>query len=107
MGKAYERYKNAKADAVGKVSGAAAYEEFPELSTFLAGVPNQNMSGWELEPQTLTLWLEADMVHFCIGRTSAPVKLFGSFSELSQGLQGVEDALAKGHFSERKSKPGR
>lgn len=107
MGKAYERYKNAAADVCGKVSGAAAYDEFPELSTFLAGVPKPDLKGWELEPQTITLWLEADMVHFCIGRTNSLVKLFGSFQDLSQGLQGVEDALGKGHFSERKAKVGR
>jgi len=107
MGRAYDRYKNAKADFVGKPSGAADYESMPELSQFLGGVVAPDGKTWELEPQTLTIWLEADMVHFCIGRTNAAVKLFGSFSELSKGLQGVEDALAGGKFSERKSKPQR
>jgi len=104
MAKAYERYRQARTNSSVGLSGAADFDEYPELSTFLAGVLSGDGKSFELEPQTITLWLEADMVHFCIGRTLAPVKLFGSFPSLSQGLAGVEKALTDGHFSERKAK---
>lgn len=102
MGKAYERFKQARTNTSFQISGAADYEEYPELSTFLAGVLGPDGKSWECQPQTVTLWLEADMVHFCIGRREEPVKIFGSFGGLSEGLAGLEAALASGRCSERK-----
>jgi len=85
-------------------SAALDREGYPELSHFLAGVQTPDGKGMDPSPHTLTLWLEGDMLHFCIQSKDEPNKIFGSVTSMNMGLDGVEKALQNESFSVRKSK---
>jgi hypothetical protein len=104
MSKSWEKHKFSSQAGPLKISGAIDVEEYPELSAWLGGIPNSAGTGYEHPPHTLTLWLENDMVHFCMQFKDCQSKCFGSFGSLSEGLLGVENALEKGNFSSRKVK---
>lgn len=96
MSKWRERYKSAKEKPARGGPGAASYEELPELSEAMAGIPTSDGKGWECPPQSLTIWLEGPYAKFCLGSEGSDIKTFGTFPELSEGLQGVEKALNDG-----------
>lgn len=96
MSKWRERYKNAKDKPSRGGPAAASYEELPELSEALAGIPTQDGKGWECPPQSLTIWLEGPHAKFCLGSEGSDIKTFGTFPDLAAGLLGVDQALAEG-----------
>jgi len=96
MSKWRDRYKSAREKPSRGGSAAASYEELPELSEAMAGIPSADGKGWECPPQSLTLWLEGNTAKFCLGSEGSDIKTFGTFPDLSAGLPGVEKALDEG-----------
>jgi len=78
--------------------------EYPQLSCFLGGIPHEDGRSWKLAPHTLTLWLDGDLLSFCLQSSLEANKVFGSTKSVSGGLQAIEQALADEQFSVRKRK---
>jgi len=78
--------------------------EYPQLSCFLAGIPDENGRSWKLAPHTLTLWIDGDLLSFCLQSSLEANKVFGSIRDVAGGLAAVEAALAGEQFSVRKKK---
>lgn len=87
----------------GVESAALDREAFPELSAFLGGVPTEDRKGVLLAPHSLTMWIEGDMLHWCLQSKQEANKLFGSITAMNLGFDGIEKALEKEAFSVRKS----
>lgn len=96
MGAFAERYKTAKAAPERGGDSSVDFEGLPILSEALAGVRGTASGSWEVPPQSLTIWVEGPWVKFCLGCEQSDIKTFGSFQELSQGLDGVEISLRDG-----------
>lgn len=84
---------------------AALREEYPELATCLRGTKNVD-GQCVLPPCTLMLFLDGDRIGFCLSPKAGTRVAFGSLSDPSKGLAGVESEIAAGHF-EWKNKRGR
>jgi len=104
MSGAWQKAKRTTGGTSKVESVALDREGFPELSHFLAGVPTADGRAMELSPHTLTLWIEGDMLHFCLQSKDEANKIFGSVTSMSMGLDGVEKALQNESFSVRKAK---
>lgn len=91
-----ERYKAAKEKPTRGGPENVDYERFPLLGEALAGVPQSGGNGWDVPPHSLTIWLEGSIAKFCLGVQHNDTKTFGTFAELSDGLDGVEKALREG-----------
>jgi len=104
MSQAWKKAKRVVGGISNVESKALDTEAFPELSAFLGGVPTADSKGLELAPHSLTLWIDGDMLHWCLQSKEEANKLFGSITSLSMGLDGVEKALETEAFSSRKRK---
>ena len=102
MSQSWKKAKRVVGSASGHESAALDRESLPELSAFLGGVPTSDGKGYELAPHTLTLWIEGDMLHWCLQSKSELNKLFGSITSMSHISDGMEKALEKEAFSVRK-----
>jgi hypothetical protein len=77
------------------VSSAGDFDELPNLSKLMCGVPGKASGTWECPPHNLTIWLEGSTAKFALGAGDSEPKCFGTFPGLSSGLLGVEQALVK------------
>lgn len=102
MAQSWKKAKRTVGSAPGHESKALERETHPELCAFLGGVPTADGKAFELAPHTLTLWIEGDMLHWCLQSKSEPNKLFGSVSSTDHISDRMEEALAKEAFSVRK-----
>jgi hypothetical protein len=90
----YESFYKNQFGQRGEANAAIAdVEGHPILSELLLGVMSKDKRNWELPPHTLTIWLEAGQCKFAIGAGELYPKCFGTFSELAEGIDGVEKAL--------------
>lgn len=91
-----DRFKNAKGKPARGGAENVDYERFPQLGEALAGVPDAAGTGWEVPPHSLTIWLEGSQPKFVLGVQGSDIKTFGTFPDLTAGLDGVEKALLDG-----------
>ncbi len=104
MPAAWERLKRDAGTPSGPESTALDRDLFPELCCFLGGIPAEDGRSWKLWPHTITLWVEGDLVFFCIQAKQEASKLFGSVKTLGAGFESIEHALASGDCSPRKNR---
>jgi len=102
MAQSWKKAKRTAGSASGHESKAIDRETHPELCAFLGGVPTADGKGYELAPHTLTLWIEGDMLHWCLQSKSELNKLFGSITGTSHISDSMEKALESEAFSVRK-----
>jgi len=104
MSNAWEKVKRASGTPGGPESTALDRDLFPELCCYLGGVPSEDGRSWKLWPHTMTLWVEGDLVFFCIQAKQEASKLFGSVKTLGAGFEAIEWALKEGQAHPRKNK---
>lgn len=75
----------------------ALREEFPSIVEAMRGVVGDEQTP-TLWPCTVMLFLEGDTLKFCLNPKSGNRVAFGTVSDASKGLQGVEQALRDGQF---------
>jgi len=72
--------------------------KYPCLADVLCGVPAADGQEESFPAFNITLFVEGDRLKFCIGRYKHGEKAFGTIQDLSRGLDGLEDALARGDY---------
>lgn len=75
----------------------ALRDEFPHLVEAMKGVMNAE-GAYEVWPCTVFLFLEGDTLKFCLNPKSGSRVAFGSVSDASKGLHGVDEAIRDGNF---------
>jgi len=85
-------------------SKALCSEEYPELTSFLGGIASPEGKGMDLNPHSLTLWIDGDMLHWVLQSQHEINKLYGSVRSIADGLALIEEALKNEAFSPRKRK---
>lgn len=103
MGSFRERYQSAREKPARGGMAAASYEELPNLSEAMAGVPGTKGTLWDVPPHSLTIWLEGSTAKFCLSAEGTDVKTFGTFADLAEGLPGVEKALETGRCETKRA----
>lgn len=98
-----ERFKSAREKPARGGPAAASYDDMPNLSEAMAGVPGTGGQLWDVPPHSLTIWLEGSGAKFCLSAEGTDVKTFGTFPDLAEGLVGVEKALANGHCETKRA----
>ncbi len=104
MNTAWQKAKRTSGGVSQAESQSIDHSEYPQLSCFLGGIPDENGRSWKLAPHTLTLWVDGDLLSFCLQSQLEANKVFGSVRNVSGGLAAVEEALALEQFSVRKKK---
>jgi hypothetical protein len=73
------------------------FAEHPLLARAMGGSPATESEPAFL-PHSLILFWEGGRLKFCLSRKGLPNCCFGTVEDPSKGLQGVEKAIADGHF---------
>lgn len=84
----------------------ALREDYPNLTEALLGAkgPDGKIAIW---PSTLMLFLEGDVLKFCLSPKVGDKVAFGTILDPSKGLLGIEQALESGKFEWKKRKASR
>jgi len=98
-----DRFKSAREKPSRGGPAAASYEDLPNLSEAMAGVPGTGGQLWDVPPHSLTIWLEGSQCKFCLSAEGTDVKTFGTFPDLLSGLPGVEKALELGNCETKRA----
>lgn len=102
MAQSWKKAKRSQSHTPGQESKCLDREGHPELAAWLGGVPTPDYSGWELHAHTLTLWVQGDMLHWCLQSKDEVNKIFGSVVSMDHISDRLEQALEKEEFSPRK-----
>lgn len=103
MGSAWQKAKRS-ATGPNKVESACIdRESYPQLSAFLGGVPSPDGKGMDLAAHTLTLFVDNDLLCFCLQSKGEPNKVFGGVPNMFGAFDAIEKALEEEKFSVRKA----
>jgi hypothetical protein len=76
---------------------ASLREEYPSLVEAFTGI-RDDAGNWEVWPCTVMMFLEGDVLKFCLNPKSGNRVAFGSVSDASKGFSGIDQALRDGNF---------
>lgn len=77
---------------------AGFIERYPELALLFGGRINAENGRIEIPAATLVLFFEGGRLKFCVKPRSGGRVAFGTVTDASEGLVGVEEAIRVGHF---------
>ena len=83
----------------GVCSHTAGDEEgLPELTELLKGTIGASGLEWQDRPYKLLIWLDGPVVRFLLTYDGCKEKCWGTIPSLTEGLEGIENALCKGNY---------
>ena len=95
MGRAADRFKNKANGLACEAHTGLDFDVHPILAEYMAGVAKDQGKAWLVPPHTITVWLQGDMVFFCMGYKGATEKFYGSFPGPWLSVDQLEKALEK------------
>lgn len=99
MFKLAESYQSTTgANVFGAMSPPELREQWPALAAVMEGIYSPDGKQCELPPCTVQLFCELGKLKFCLSPKTGNRIAFGSVSDPSKGMDGLERALQDGHF---------